>query len=105
MTETFCEKDRRRALRRHHLERAKARALAIAKLMFTRDVYWRLSAVEIDEIRQRDALHHYRNQAMCSCAMCGNPRHSPLEKQRLAVAEQRAMISYREQVPEPFNGA
>jgi len=41
MTETFREKDRRRALRRHHLKRAKARAFAIAKLMFASDLYER----------------------------------------------------------------
>ena len=104
MTETFCEKNRRRALRRHQLERAKARAFDVAKLMFTIDRYWRLSALEINEMRQRDALKRYRNRASCSCAMCGNPRRSRLEK-RLTLAERRVAISFREQTVEPFNGA
>ena len=105
MTETFCEKNRRRALRRHHLERAKARAFAIAKLMFMSDLHWRLSAAEIYETRRRAALHRYRNRASCSCAMCGNPRHSLLEKQHPTLDEKRTLISYREQAIEPFNGA
>jgi hypothetical protein len=105
MSETSCEKNRRRALRRHRLERAKRRAFAVAKLMFTSDFYWRLSAVEINEMRRRAALHRYRNRASCSCAMCGNPRRSLLEKQHLTLGEKRALISYREQVIEPFRGA
>jgi len=103
MTEIFCEKVRRRALRRHHLERAKVRAFTVAKLTFTSSRCWRMSAAEIKETRQRHALHRYRNRASCSCAMCGNPRRSTLEKQRLTIAEQRAMVSYREQAR--FNGA
>jgi len=105
MTETFYEKNRRRALRRHCLERAKARAFTVAKLVFTSGRCWHLLAVEIKETRQRYALHFYRNPASCSCAMCGNPRHSPLEKRRLTLAEQRATICYREQVLERFTGA
>jgi hypothetical protein len=73
--------------------------------MFASDFCWRLPAVEINELRQRAALHRYQNRASCSCAMRGNPRRSPLEKQHLTFPEKRALISYREQAIELFNGA
>ena len=105
MSETFREKNRRRALRRHYLERAKSRAFAVAKLTFTNSRCWRLSATEINEILRREALQRYQNRATCSCAMCGNPRNSPIEKQNLTIAERRALISYFEQAIEGSNGA
>jgi hypothetical protein len=105
MTETFCEKNRRRALRRHCLKRAKARALAIARLAWIRCSLWPSSEADFAEMRSRDVLRRHRNRANCSCAMCCNPRRSPIEKQHLTLAEQKAAVYFKEQMLELFKAA
>jgi len=100
MTEESFEKEYGRALRRHYLARAKARAFAVAKLTFDRRL-WLVSDAELEEIRRREVVRRYRNRA-CSCQMCRNPRRVGFNKiERLTLAERRALNSFREQTDDP----
>ena len=87
---------KKRALRRHHLQRIKDLCLEQAKVLFPND----------REIWHGQMLARYRNRTRCSCPMCGNPRRSGLFKaERVTRQERFAALRDREQRSEAVHGA
>lgn len=71
------EKTKKRALRRAHLRRMKAKAEQIF-------VPYGKSAAHA-----RQLANHLK---ICSCAMCGNPRRYAKGEERLTIQEKRAFL-------------
>ena len=80
-----------RAIRRHHAERLKKRARRILLSQEFRSMYnpgWQ------EDIEYRMA-RRWNNMQMCSCQMCGNPRHSGWHEAR-TLAEKREDDRYHD---------
>ena len=90
-----------RALRRHHAVRVKEATVAFGRRVLYRDK----GETQADyDLRLRAwAGRTCQNRRSCSCAMCGNPRRSPLTKGkvRLTLAERRAQDALRDQIASP----
>ena len=54
------------AYRRHQWERAKGRAVRYLRRLFSEDTQW---------INPKRIARHAVDRTVCSCAMCGDPRH------------------------------
>ncbi|MBK1666538.1 hypothetical protein CKO28_00590 [Rhodovibrio sodomensis] len=112
------EKDRRRALRRHHARRMKARARASQRARalegpfghFDRFVWTDKQGRRRTRLSSWSDVFDYRacaertadHLAVCSCTMCGNPRRHFGSR---TLQEQRACADTREQLrnPDPLN--
>jgi hypothetical protein len=57
---------------------------------------WNGSWAAVYALRERYVLHHYRNQASCSCHTCGNPRHVWKGDDAITLQEQRADLEAEE---------
>jgi len=79
-------KDTTRSENRHYLQREKARALRYASQY--------LGHASSEEAISQNALTRYRNQKVCSCQMCCNPRKTVLwkGKDRLPIQERKALL-------------
>lgn len=79
-------KETKRALRRHHLIRIKARTLANAKASMPNEPHLWPSQV----------IDRYRNRSDCSCWMCGNPRRHFSCRKALKLTRQEKEAAMRE---------
>lgn len=82
--------------RRSALERAKAKAYRHAKAHYPCPNGWNVSWAAICALRERYVLRHYRNQASCSCHMCGNPRRFWKGDDKLPLRQQRVDLGTKE---------
>jgi hypothetical protein len=82
--------------RRGAVARAKAKAYRHAKAHYPCPNGWNDSWAAVYELRERYVLHHYRNQASCSCHTCGNPRHVWKGNDAITLQEQRADLEAEE---------
>lgn len=89
------EKDRKRALRRHHNNRMRRRAFN--KIAFE---WWWIDNSTDKEIWDR-VNKQYNHMCICSCSMCGNPRRGGgwvTGLERLTLQERKALDSYNDQI-------
>jgi len=79
-------KDTTRSENRHYLQREKDRALRYASQS--------LGHTSSEKAIRQNALTRYRNQKVCSCQMCCNPRKTVLlkGKDRLPIQERKALL-------------
>ncbi len=68
------------AYRRHQWGRAKGRAVRYLRWLFSDDAQW---------ITPKRIARHALDRTICSCAMCGNPRHftGEVTRQEMRLAE------------------
>ena len=81
----------KRALRRHHKQRMKARARWVAKTM------WHYPE---DQLQHADHFGDYITA--CSCSGCGNPRQRPWRYRTLQ--EMNSELDFKEQMKGRDNG-
>ena len=96
------EKNRSRAIRRHHEKRIKDRArwilthvygdIPVKEISIGYSGQW--GEMEIDDFNNR-LIKRYNNFTNCSCWMCGNPRQTLIDESPLTMAERKAVDRFQ----------
>ena len=90
------EKNRKRALRRHHARRMHRKAVEMIK-----GWYWPPETPPHQELFER-ARRFRDHMCVCSCSGCGNPRKADwgTRRDRLTMPERKAEDTYLDQLEE-----
>lgn len=92
------EKNRKRALRRHHTRRMHKRAVEMVK-----GWYWPPEAPSRQELFET-ARRYRDHMKVCSCSSCGNPRNNVWShrREKMTMPERKAEDSYLDQLEEVY---
>lgn len=75
-------KSKKRALRRHHVARAKAKTRRFLQS-------WGFGGGDHESWLARSVARMHKNRAICSCYSCGNPRRWSSGEERHLMSERR----------------
>jgi hypothetical protein len=85
-------KDMKRALRRHHVARAKEKVRRIVLEVWRASWRHHYDEATVHKHVERKVQRMHKNRKPCSCAGCGNQRHSVFASgtERLSMQERRS---------------